>query len=262
LGYLSFDILFVKSFLLYSSTIVFQNVRAIPFIASISLLLLTYFFTVKISKKRFAGIVAMVVLLQSFSFMRYDTLASYSNFWTLFYLLSLYLIYNKWHFSPLSYFLSIFCKPLTTIFFPMTLFFIYNTGLTKTKKFRLTILYLVTFGILIGILVGLGFFAGAQYTFDFEDFWSGFTTWSFQLRFDYLILAFLLPLTCGLFLVSRKGVLEADSILVLIMGTLLSAPLLDAITVANIQPYRFVPFIVFFAIGVGTLLSKKITQQV
>jgi len=76
---------FVKNFLLLSSQEVFQNIRVIPYIASISLLLLTYFFTVEISKKRFAGIIAMIILLQSNTFLRYDITATYSNFWTLFF---------------------------------------------------------------------------------------------------------------------------------------------------------------------------------
>ena len=56
-------VLYVKNFLLYSSQEIFQNVKVIPFIGSISLLLLTYFFTTKIVNKRFAGLVAMVILL-------------------------------------------------------------------------------------------------------------------------------------------------------------------------------------------------------
>jgi len=44
---------------------VFGNYTTVPFIASISLLILTYLVTVEISKKRFAGIVAMVIVLQS-----------------------------------------------------------------------------------------------------------------------------------------------------------------------------------------------------
>jgi len=38
---------------------------------------------------------------------------------------------------------------------------------------------------------------------------------------------------------------------------LLIAPLLTGFTDQTSQPYRFVPFVVFFAIGVGVLLSKR-----
>jgi len=83
-------------FLTSSSMHVFGNYKVIPFIASISLLVLTYFFTFEITQKRFAGIVAMVILLQSRIFLFFDTSAAYSNYWVVFYLLSLYLIYKKW----------------------------------------------------------------------------------------------------------------------------------------------------------------------
>ena len=74
---------------------VFGNVKVIPFIASIALLVLTYFTTVKITSKRFAGLVATVIVLQSGVFLMYDTGITYPNFWILFYLLSLYPIYTS-----------------------------------------------------------------------------------------------------------------------------------------------------------------------
>ena len=110
-----------------------------------------------------------------------------------------------------------------------------------------------------GLLGGLSI-AGSLEGFNYSDFWSGFSVWAFQLRFDTLIMLFILPLTVGLFMVSRKGIPEADSILVLIFGILLLAPLLSGLTSFNVQQYRFMPLVVFFAMGVGILLSKKITQ--
>jgi len=37
----------------------------------------------------------------------------------------------------------------------------------------------------------------------------------------------------------------------------LTAPLLTGFTEQTNQPYRFVPLIVFFAMGVGVLLSRR-----
>ena len=89
----------------------------------------------------------------------------------------------------------------------------------------------------------------------------GFTSTSPQLRFDGIILVFLLPLVVGLFLSSRRGNVEADSIMFLIMGMLLMPALVSAITDQTNQPYRFLPLVVFFAMGVGTILSK-VTKKV
>ena len=258
----SLAVLHVKNFLLKVSLEVFQNIKIIPFLGSISLLLLTYFFTVAISKKRFAGIVAMLILVQSYTFLRFDTVATYSNFWTLFYLLSLYLILNRWYLSPISYFASIFSKPLTAAYLPLTLFFIYRSDISKKKKIRVAIPYLIIFAMILGII----FVGGPQLVelqdFNFNDFWNGFTTWSFQLRYDTIFLLFILPVTVGLYLTSKKGVQYADAILLLIIGVIFAMPLMAGTTTYNLHPYRYVPLIVFFAIGVGMLFSKKITPQV
>jgi len=248
-------------FLTTSSMHLFGNYKVIPFIASIALLVLTYLFTFEITQKRFAGIVAILIVLQSGVFLFYDTTVAYPNYWILFYLLSLYLVYKKWPLSPISYVLSVTSKGLTAIFFPMTLFFIYRANITKRKKIRLAISY--------GIIVLLGgtvlFFMGQILGptdvpfsgFNSHDFWVGFAALSSSLRADGVVLLFLLPLTVGLFVASRKRVLHADSIMFFILTMLLLGPLLLAFSDHHNVPYRFIPLIVFFAMGVGVLLSKR-----
>jgi len=86
----------VRYFFIWSSMILFGNDAVIPFLASISLLIIVYFFTKEITHKRFAGIVAMLILLQSNIFLTFDTTVAYTNFWILFYLLSLYFVYKAW----------------------------------------------------------------------------------------------------------------------------------------------------------------------
>ena len=258
----SLYILHVKNFLLKSSEFLFQNLRVIPFIVSILLLSLTYFFTVELTKKRFAGLVAMMVLVQSYTFQVFDTLATYENSWVLFYLLSLYLVMKKWFLSPISYVASIFSKPLTAPYLPMTLIFTYLSDIPRKKKFYILISYIIIgiVGIIGLFILGIDFggeIAQRGLTFDYIDFWSAFAAWSFQLRFDNLFLLFIVPLTVTLFLISRQGLPQADSALVLIAGTIIAMPILAALTGFNLHPYRYVPLVVFFAIGVGALLSKN-----
>ena len=255
--------LHVRWILLSSSVEIFDNMRVIPFISSISLLVLTYLLTLQISHKRFAGLVATAILLQSPIFLRYDTTATYENFWTVFYVFSLYSIHKFWPLSPISFGLSVASKALSAIFIPFTFFFIYQSQISKRQKIAVGLTYLVilVLGILAITVLGLTLpgatSEGRQVEFIDRFFWDGFTSFSYQLRFDYLVLLFILPLTFGLFLASRKGVLQADSILVLIAGILFSAPLLTGFTDITNQPYRFIPLVVFFAIGVGTVLSKR-----
>ena len=250
----------VRYFLLWSSFVLFGNYTIIPFIASVSLLLLTYFFTAKISQKRFAGIIAFLILIQSNIFLTYDSTVSYTNFWILFYLLSLYLIYKIWPLSPVSYLLSIPSKTLTVLFLPMSLFFIYRSEISRKRKIILASSTLAI--ILAGALVAMSGFSigaatGTTEEFDSEEFWLGFSSFSYQLRFDGLVILFILPLIVGLFVASRSGIKIADSLMVLIGGILLTAPILTGFTDQTNQPYRFVPLVVFFAVGVGVLLSKR-----
>ena len=235
---------------------VFASYKAIPFISDVALLVLTYLITVEMTKKRFAGIVAMVIVLQSTLFLTYQTYVSYPNFWILFYLLSLYLIYKKWPLSIIPYVASIFTKILTAVFIPMTLFFIYRADMPRKKKVYAAIPYVIL------ILMGAAYLFATHtgYTngiIDSHKFWDGFTAVYLSLRYDGLILLFMIPLTVGLFIASRKGYLQADSILFLIMGMFISAPLIESLSDAVNVPYRFVPLVVFFAMGVGVLLSKK-----
>ena len=118
-------------------------------------------------------------------------------------------------------------------------------------------LHPINLGKLVRLFVeGLGY--GKSLTsFDYFDFVSGLTAWAFQLRMDGLVLVFLLPLYVGLLIKSLKGKQEADSIMVIISGILLSVPILSGFTEFNIQPYRWIPLIAFFAIGVGILFSKS-----
>ncbi len=247
--------LHVKYLLGNISLQVFGSYRVIPFMASIALLVLTYAITTEISKKRFAGLVSMVLVLQSGTFLTYDTSITYSNFWVLFYVLSLYLIYKKWPISPASFILSIFSKPFTAIFLPLTLFFIFVAKIPRQKKIFVGISYVA---MLIGVATAieyLGISPGIT-SFDSHDFWLAFNAFSYQMRLDGIIVLFLLPLTVGLFLVSRRN-LQANSILVLIMGMILSQPILAGFTDQSSEPYRYMPLIIFFAMGVGTILKKR-----
>jgi len=94
-----------------------------------------------------------------------------------------------------------------------------------------------------------------------DNLGSGFSYIGQQLRFDVILLVFLLPLVVGLFLTSKRGILQAESITVLIAGMLIIPVFLVTFTDQGNEPYRFVPLIVFFAIGVGTLFSKQIKQH-
>ena len=139
------------------------------------------------------------------------------------------------------------------------LFFIYRSGQSLKSKISLFVLY----GIVIGITYWI-FESGRSIIYDdivkidFNSFIDGFTGWGNNMQLDPLAILSIIPLTVGLFIKSLRGTKQADSILILIMGTLLAGPLISLVTdFYFILPYRFIPFIVAIAIGFGVFLSKE-----
>ena len=244
----------VKYSLLLISEKIFGDFRIIAFFASISLLVLTYLITETITKNRFAGLISLLLVIQSNVFLSFDTSAVYSNFWILFYLLSLYLVIKVGFASPIIFGVSIFCKMLTAVFAPMSIFFIFNSDIPKNQKIILISSIVVL--LVVGGMIFLGTQASDKLTpFETDRFWEGFTSFAFQMRLDQITILFLIPLIFGLFLSSKKNK-HANSISILISGILLSGPLLAGITDQTSQPYRFIPIVIFFAVGVGILFPK------
>ena len=250
---------YVRMLLLDASSDLFQNIKLLPFVASILLVVVTFFLTYQITQKRFAGIISMVILLQSHTFLHFDTIAVYENFWVLFYVVSLYAINKKWQYSSISYLLSIFSKAFIAVFFLPSLYYICRASISTRKKLYTLASYATS---LIVILLVFSF--GESIYFDIinissSEFFLAFNALGYALRYDLIIVLSLLPLTLGLFFKFRKdNSKKVDSILVLILTALLAGPVISMLTdFYFILPYRFLPLIVFVAVGIGVLLSKK-----
>ena len=254
---------YVKMFLLDASVDIFQNVKTLPFIASILLAVVTFFLTHQITQKRFAGIISMVILLQSQTFLHFDTIAVYDNFWVLFYVASLYVINRKWQYSSLLYLLSIFSKVFIAVFFLSSIYYICRASISRRKKLYAIASYVVSLIIILAVFSSINTSQGVYDIVDISpsEFFLAFSTLGMALRYDLVIVLSLLPLTLGLFFKFRKeNAKKADSILVLILTALLAGPLLSMVMsfqTVPVMPYRFLPLIVFVAVGIGVLLSKK-----
>jgi len=249
---------YVRMLLLVSSIEIFQNIKILPFVASISLLIVTFFLTYQISHKRFSGIVALLIILQSHTFLFFDTVAVFENFWILFFLISLYLINRKWQLSSILYLLALFSKAFIFVFFLSTIFYIYRARISSRKK----IWAMCSYGGVILIILAVFSFGDSVYgdiiNISDSEFFLALNTLGYTLRYDVFIILSLLPVTIGLFFTSRRGFLQADSILILILASLLAGPFISMLTEFYfVLPYRFLPLIVFVAIGIGVFLSKK-----
>jgi len=249
---------YVRMFLLDVSLDIFQNIKFLPFVSSILVVVFTYLLTVQFCQKRFAGMIAVIVLLQSYTFLKFDTIAVYENFWVLFFLISLYTIQKKWFLSPIFYILAFFTKAFAAPFFLMTLFTTYNSHISSRTK----ILILVSYVVAIVIAISLIFLGDTIYPnvidVNYSKFILGFQTISAQLRFDLFFVMTLLPVTVGLMFLSKNKLKHSNSILFLIFGTIITGPILVTFTPHyEILPYRFIPLLVFFSIGVGMFFSKN-----
>ena len=249
---------YVRMLLLDASQKIFQNIKILPFVASILVILFTYLLTVQITEKRFAGIIAILVLIQSHTFLRFDTVAVYENFWVLFYLLSIYVIKKQWILSPIFYILSLFTKAFVAPYFVMTLFFAGRTSISTKNKVLLLISYVGIIGISAIVIFSGDTIYPNVIQIDASKFFIGLATFGPLLRYDFLLLMTILPVVVGLTLLAKNSFKETDSILFLILGTLLAGPILIVFTnFYEILPYRYIPLIVFFSIGIGMFFSKK-----
>ena len=248
----------VRMALLVASEEVFHNIKVIPYLASIFLLITTYFLTVKLSDRNFTGLVAVILILQSSTFYIYDTIAVYENFWVLFYVFSIYLIFKKPKISSIFFILAIFSKAIIVLWLPISILVTLLSDIPKNKKIFVLTTHIIA--IIISLIIFQYSDSVYQNVIDIEpsEFWIGFTTLAFNLRFDVVLLLLLLPVSAGLFLKARKGDKNSISLIVLICGTILVTPVLEMITnYYFVYPYRYVPLVVFFAIGLSTLFSKS-----
>ena len=251
---------YVRMIILDFSQEFLQNIKFLPFIASILVVIFTALITIQFSKKRFSGIISMIILLQSITFTDFDTIAVYENFWVLFFLISLYTIQKKsWYSSPLFFILSIFTKAFVVTYFWINIFFILRAEISKKIKYYIISGYVIIISITYFIFQNQsGIIYDEIVKIDFNSFLGGFTGWGNSMQLDPLMILCIIPLTIGLFVKSLKGVKQSDSILIMIAGTLLATPLISLVTDFYFSlPYRFIPFVIAVAIGIGVFLSKE-----
>tara|TARA_Y100000748_G_scaffold69425_1_gene56662 strand:+ start:311 stop:1516 length:1206 start_codon:yes stop_codon:yes gene_type:complete len=249
---------FVRMILLGFSQDYLDNIKILPFISSIILIALVGLTAFEISQKKIAGLIAMLVIIQSYTFLEYDTIAVYENFWVSFFLFSIYTIHKKWHLSGIFYLLSVFSKAFSTPFLILNVFYVIRSEFDSKTKLRI----MISYGVIILIMLGLFAMGNTIYDdvvhIDFNRFMNSLSDFSSQMRFDHFMLIMILPVTIGLFFVARTGLIQAESLLFFISVLLLAGPLVALLTdFYVILPYRFIPLIAFFAISIGVVIFKN-----
>ena len=251
----------IRYFFLHISLLVFDNIRILPFIASISLLLITFFLTLELTKKRISALIAFAVLLQSNLFLLFDTTSSYENFWTAFYFFSLYLIFKKPIGSSASFILGMLTKALVVTLLPISLYAIFTNN---TKKSRQMILW-TTYGVIILLIIvayltnNLVHATGLD--FNLKNLISSMNEFGNTLRYDSLIVILFVPSIIILFRKTGKIVKSINLIFVGIIISIMSQPIMYSLIDLSLQPYRYTPLIVFSAISIGMIFSNSKTSD-
>ena len=253
---------FVRMILLGFSQDYLNNIKVIPFISSIILVAIVGVLTVQISNRRVAGLIAMIVLIQSYTFLEYDTIAVYENIWVTFFLLSIYTIHKRWYLSGILYLLSVFSKAFATPFLILNVYYLMRTDSNRSTKIRI----LVSYGIIMLIMLGLFSVGNTIYDdiihIDFNRFMNSLSDFSSQMRFDSFLLIMIIPTIVGLFFAARNGVKHAESMLFFIPSLLLAGPLVAFVTdFYVILPYRFIPLIAFFSISIGIAIFRNVKSS-
>ncbi|MDC0041767.1 hypothetical protein OAJ50_03485 [Candidatus Nitrosopelagicus sp.] len=249
---------FVRMLLLGFSQDFLNNIKIVPLIFSIILVSISGLVAVEISRRRIAGLITMIILLQGYTFLEYDTIAVYENLWVTFFLLSIYTIHKKWHFSGIFYLLSVFSKAFSTPFLILNVYYVLRSENNRSIKIRI----LISYGIIILIMLGLFSLGNTIYDdiiqIDFNRFMNSLSDFSSQMRFDIFLLVMLLPTIVALFFVSRNGLKHAESLLFFIPSLLLAGPLVALLTdFYVILPYRFIPLIAFISISIGIVIFRN-----
>ena len=126
---------FVRMLLLSFSQDYLNNIKILPLVSSIVLIIMVGLISTEISQTRIAGIIGMLVLIQGYTFLEYDTIAVYENFWVTFFLISIYMIHKKWQFSGIFYLLSVFSKAFSTPFLILNAYYVLRSKLdSKTVQ--------------------------------------------------------------------------------------------------------------------------------
>ena len=141
---------------------------------------------------------------------------------------------------------------------PISILVTIFADISSKKKIFVIITHLVVLAASLIIFQLSNTIYGNVININVSEFVTGFSTLAFNLRFDVVLLLFLLPVTIGLFLKARNGSKNAISLMILICGTILVTPVLEMITnFYFVYPYRYVPLVVFFAISFSSIFSKE-----
>lgn len=257
----------LKWYSICASYHIFENENVIPFMFSIGSLGLTFVLAKGLTGRNFVGLIAMGVLLSTVSFTRWDTSATYDQSWTFFLMVSLTSLYYFPRMTGVPYLLSVLSKGLTLMYLPM---FLYTMWVEKdTKGYWSHFIWIAISSAIVIVPISIAvlfMFAdnpngivGAPLSFSMEDLVEGLWIWLFYFSDDQHIMLSIIPLMIYL-LSQRNKVPGADVVVVWLGGIIITVPVILGFSDQLVHPYRFVPFTIFYSIGIGIVVKQFIEK--
>lgn len=217
------------------------NPEIISYITNVALIPVTYLFTTSITKKPLAGIITIILLGTSWMWRYWTPSVTYSQEWTLFFITSLYLANRNSRFSALAYSLSIACKPLALLYFPILLY-------SSTRKTLPYIILPVVVSVFLFVVGDKHIMSGQVFQLNWDLFpTEPQTLWNLLSPYPELI--FLMPLTiAALFFIKNK---ISRYLLFSILTVLSMIVLVDLFTNLDNQHYRLFTLLIRTLAGFG-----------
>lgn len=241
------------------SDVLFHNYKVLSLASSVLLLVFTFALTQKLTGNNIAGMISMLVLIQSSIFYNYDTSLVYPSFWALLFIFCIYITTtNRWYLYPIPFLVSVPAKALTALFLPALFFFMWFYNKKTLIVFPAT---LIPLGLVVlneiqnmdGGTFG-GFFLFDRFVL--MDFLGGFVSWMWQGFAKDQSTLLLLVVFGFLLFYNRKAIPHSNAILSLIVGMVLTSPVLTGLTTYSIWPYRMLPLVAVIGVCVGLVTSN------
>ena len=213
--------------------------KLVPFLESIGVLLMTFVVTVQLAKRNISGLVAVIIVTTSNLFLFYDTSMAYDNSWILFLLLALYFS-DRWY-GVLPFVTAVFCKPLSLIYFASYMY--------PLRKKRLPFLAVGA----IGVFMVLNLYD----RFDPTEFVYGIFDAFYWMYSDFYMVIMIPGVMFFLAFMKRYGYKNTMVPFFFMANVIISGGFVEGFTPMLNTAYRYVPLVVFFAIGAGVLLQTK-----
>ena len=233
------------------------NPRILSFVSSLAMLCITALLARQLTNRNYPALVAMLYVLQSPIFYKYDTGITYPTFWASFYLGSLYLMFKLPHISALFFAFSIMMKNIIVLYLASSILFAYYSKV-KAKK-----LVIVSHILIVGI--GVAFVlvheptkdaVAGQLQLNVEDFVVWLGMWAIEFSADRVSLFMMLFCIAALFILQRQRVPNVTAVLLVMVTILLQPAFISGFTLYTNEEYRFQISIVFIGIALGLVLCN------